>query len=108
MYDLTKHEELILISIWKLKNNAYGVTIKNDFIDTTGKSITYGSLCKTLYKLVQKGYIESNESTPVSQQGGRRKVMYYLTYDGKTALKHAYKVQKSAWNSISDLFIEFE
>ena len=108
MYDLTKHEELILISIWKLKDNAYGVTIKRDFSDTTGKSINYGSLCKTLYKLVQKGYIESKESTPISQQGGRRKVMYFLTFDGKKALKHAYKIQKIAWKSVADLFIEVE
>ncbi len=107
MYDLTKHEELILISIWKLKNNAYGVTIKKDFVETTGKPLNYGSLCKTLYKLVQKGYINSNESTPVSQQGGRRKVMYYLTAEGKKALKHQYKIQLSAWESISDLFVEF-
>ena len=108
MYQLTKHEELILISIWKLKENAYGVTLKKDFIAATGKSITYGSLCKTLYKLVQKGYIDSRESAPISQQGGRRKVMYFLTSDGKKALKHAYEIQKSAWKSISDLFIEFE
>ena len=105
---LTKHEELILISIWKLKDNAYGVTLKKDFIETTGKSINYGSLCKTLYKLVQKGFIESKESTPVSQQGGRRKVMYNLTEEGKKALKQAYEIQKSAWQSISDFFIEFE
>ena len=77
---LPKVEEIILLSIWKLKDNAYGVTIKKDFVDTTGKSINYGSLCKTLYKLVQKGYIISNESTPVSQQGGRRKVMYFIVH----------------------------
>ncbi|MFC1724555.1 PadR family transcriptional regulator [candidate division KSB1 bacterium] len=108
MYELTKHEELILISIWKLKDNAYGVTIKKDFVNTTGKSINYGSLCKTLYKLVHKGYIESKESFPVSQQGGRRKVMYNLTPEGKKALKHSYEIQKSAWRGISDFFIEFE
>ncbi|MFC1492699.1 PadR family transcriptional regulator [candidate division KSB1 bacterium] len=108
MYELTKHEELILISIWKLKDNAYGVSIKKDFVDTTGKQLNYGSLCKTLYKLVQKGYIYSNESTPVSQQGGRRKVMYKLTAEGKKALKHQYKIQLSAWKSISDLFIEYK
>ena len=98
----------MLLSVWRLGDNAYGVTIKKDFIDTTGKSINYGSLCKTLYKLVQKGYIDSKESIPISQQGGRRKVMYALTFDGKKALKHAYEIQKSAWKSISDLFVEIE
>ncbi len=108
MYELTKHEELILISIWKLKDNAYGVTLKKDFVSTTGKQINYGSLCKTLYKLVKKGYISSDESDPVSQQGGRRKVMYTLTKEGQNALRHQYKIQKTAWESISDLIIEIK
>jgi DNA-binding PadR family transcriptional regulator len=108
MHELTKHEELILISIWKLKDNAYGVTIKQDILDTTDRTINYGSLCKILYKLVQKGYIDSKESAPISQQGGRRKVMYSLTIDGKKALKHAYELHKSAWKSISDFFVEYE
>jgi len=108
MYELTKNEELILISILKLKDNAYGITIKKDFFETTGKAINYGSLCKTLYKLVQKGYIDSKESAPISQQGGRRKVMYSLTQDGKKALKNSYEIQKSAWKSVSNIFVEFE
>lgn len=108
MYELTKNEELILISIWKLKDNAYGITIKKDFFETTEKAINYGSLCKTLYKLVQKGYIDSNESAPISQRGGRRKVMYSLTYEGKKALKRAYEIQKTAWQNLSDFFVEYE
>ena len=37
MYELTKNEELILLSIWKLKDNAYGVTIREHFKKITGK-----------------------------------------------------------------------
>lgn len=108
MNDLSKNEELCLIAVLKLKENAYGVTIKKYFLDTTGKTINYGSLCKILYKLVRRGYIQSEESAPLAQQGGRRKVMYALTDDGKRVLKQAYELQKTVWNSVSDILIEFE
>ncbi len=108
MYNLTKHEELILISIWKLKNNSYGVTIRSDFAKSSGKTINYGSLCHTFYRLVQKGLIISEESEPTSRQGGRRKVQYFLTDEGKKALKDVYGKQRFAWNSIADFLTEAE
>ncbi len=48
MYELTKHEELILLSIWKLSGDAYIVTIRKHIKEVTRKSINYGSLCNTL------------------------------------------------------------
>jgi len=43
MIELTRNEELILLSIWKLKDNAYGVTIRENFKQVTGKALNYGS-----------------------------------------------------------------
>ncbi|MFC1725106.1 PadR family transcriptional regulator [candidate division KSB1 bacterium] len=103
MYELTKHEELILLSIAKLAGNAYIVTIRKDINEITGKSINYGSLCNTLSSLVKKGYLDSKESEPLSEKGGRRKVLYFLSNEGKKALKHAYEIQKTAWNGISSI-----
>lgn len=103
MIHLTKHEELILLAICKLDANAYGVAIRKRVMDITGKSINYGSLCNTLYGLVRKGLIESGESPPVAQQGGRRKVIYTVTGAGKKALRHALEVHEQAWNGIRDI-----
>ena len=106
MHHLTKHEELVLLSIIKLKDNAYGVSIRKKVIEITGKSINYGSLCNTLYSLVRRGLIESKESKPQSVQGGRRKVIYNLSKEGKEALKHAYEVNKIAWTGIIQLIFD--
>lgn len=108
MYVLTKHEELILLSIWKLRGNAYIVTIRKQINDVTGKSINYGSLCNTLSALVRKGYLQSKESQPTAQQGGRRKVMYFLTKPGKKALIHAYEIQQATWEGFTDFLAEFK
>lgn len=102
MYKLTKHEELILTSIWKLSGNAYIVTIRRHFKGISGKSIYCGSLCNTLTSLVRKGLIESKESLPIAQQGGRRKVLYSLTTEGKKALNHAYTIHKLAWEGFTE------
>ena len=106
MVQLTKHEELILLTICKLKEDAYGVPIRKHIMELTGKSINYGSLCNTLYAMVKKGLITSQESQPQPQKGGRRKVIYSITLEGKKALKLAYEIHQKAWQEISDFVFE--
>ena len=106
MYGLTKHEELILLAILKLRENAYIVTLRRHIKEITGKSINYGSLCNTLSALIRKGYIKSKESDPLPQQGGRRKVLYSLTAEGKRALKQAYDIQQRAWEGLIELIVK--
>jgi PadR family transcriptional regulator PadR len=106
MYGLTKHEELILLAILKLKENAYIVTLRRHIKEITGKSINYGSLCNTLSALIRKGYIKSRESDPLPRQGGRRKVLYSLTAEGKKALKQAYHIQQRAWEGLIELIVK--
>jgi len=106
MYELTKNEEWVLLSIWKLKDNAYGVTIRENIKKITGKTLNFGSLYNTLYLLVRRGLVESRESEPLSKQGGRRKVLYSLTREGKKALSAAQRIHKRAWGDISDIALE--
>ena len=105
MSELTRREELALLAILRLEDNAYGVTIRKTINKITGKSINYGSLCNTLYVLVRKGFINARESAPKSRQGGRRKVLYSLTGEGKKALKNTYEMHKTAWNGIAEFIL---
>lgn len=106
MYELTKNEELILLSIWRLKENAYGVTIREHLKKITGKTLNYGSLYNTLYLLTRRGLVESRESEPLSRQGGRRKVLYSLTREGEKALSNAQRIHKLAWGDVPDYAFE--
>jgi PadR family transcriptional regulator PadR len=108
MDELTKREELLLLSILKLRENAYIVSLRRHIKKISGKSVNHGSLCNTLSALIRKGYITSKESVPLPKQGGRRKVLYFLTDDGKKALKHSYEVQKLAWNGLVQKIAQFE
>ena len=106
MHELTKNEELILLCIWKLRDNAYGVTIRELFKNISGKVLNYGSLYNTLYLLVRKKYVTSHESKPLSVKGGRRKILYSLTPAGKKALQEVQRIQRLAWGDVPDLVFE--
>jgi DNA-binding PadR family transcriptional regulator len=106
MYELTKNEELVLLSIWKLEDNAYGVTIRENLKKITGNALNYGSLYNTLYLLVRRGFVESQESEPLSKKGGRRRVLYSMTLEGKKALSNAQRIHKLAWDDVPDYAFE--
>ncbi len=108
MIKLSKNEEFILLSIWKLKDNAYGVTIRRDFMQATNQTLHFGSLYNTLELLMRKGLVTSWESPPDPRRGGRRKKLYYLTPEGKKALKEAQVVYRSVWQKVTDLGFEGE
>jgi PadR family transcriptional regulator PadR len=103
MVGLTRNEELILLSIWKLREDAYGVTIRENFRIITGKTLNYGSLYNTLYLLLRKGLVISQESEPLSKKGGRRKILYSLTHEGEKVLGTVQKMNKLAWGDVPDL-----
>ena len=108
MAKLSKNEEFILLSIWKLKDNAYGVTIRRDFMEAANQTLHFGSLYNTLELLMRKGLVTAWESPPDSRRGGRRKKLYYLTPEGKKALKEAQVVYRSVWQKVPDLEFEGE
>jgi PadR family transcriptional regulator PadR len=79
MNTLTKNEEIILLSILRLENNAYGVSIKNQIKDLTGDDWNYGLLYATLDQLVKKGLLIKKEGKPMPERGGRRKIYYTIS-----------------------------
>jgi DNA-binding PadR family transcriptional regulator len=108
MLKLSRNEEFILLSIWKLIDNAYGVTIRRDFMEATNRTLHYGSLYNTLELLIRKELVTCRESPPDARRGGRRKKLYLLTNKGKKALKDAQLVYRSVWQKVPDLELERE
>ena len=103
---LSRSEELLLLSIWRLQDNAYGVTIRDQLKELTGKSWAFGALFVTLDRLVKKGLLDSYLADPTPQRGGRSKRIYSLTPQGLKALIEIKKLQDSAWADIPELTFE--
>ncbi len=94
---LSRSEEIVLLAIWKLKDNAYGVTIREQVSKDTGHDWSFGTIYKPLKQLVHKDYVEKTSSAPCAERGGRSKYMYTLTSRGKVALKTIRKIYKAVW-----------
>ncbi len=103
---LSRIEEVYLLAIWELQDNAYGVTIKKTVSKKTGKILSYGGLYFTLDQMVKKGLVTKTKGEPTNKRGGRSKNFYTLSEYGKQALKTTYEHQKSLWSEVSSVSIE--
>lgn len=100
---ITRLEEAILIAIWRLKENAYGVTIHEEVAKSVKKGYSMGALYFSLDQLLRKGYVEKKLVNVYNKKGGRSRTYYSMASEGKRALEDAKNYQESLWEGISDL-----
>ena len=97
---LSRNEEIILLAVWRLRGNAYGVTIREQVSQVTGHEWTFGAIYVPLDKLTRKQYIYKSKSRPTTNRGGRSKCLYELSPKGKKALKEMRVVNEALWEGI--------
>jgi len=100
---ISRLEEIILLSIWRLQDNAYGITILDEVEQATAKNWLTGSIYASLGRLLKRGLVLSVEGEPTAERGGRRKIYYRLTPEGKQALLAVKRVNEFLWNSLPPL-----
>lgn len=94
---LSRSEEIVLLAIWKLKDNAYGVTICEQVSQDTGHDWSFGAIYKPLKKLLHRDFVDKTSSKPCAERGGRSKYLYALTPTGEEALRNIRKIYRSIW-----------
>ena len=87
--NLGEFEQLILLAILRLGDDAYGVTIRAELADRTGRNVAPGAMYTALERLETKGLIESRMSDPTPQRGGRAKRKVTVTAAGIEAVTRA-------------------
>lgn len=100
---ISRSEEFLLLAVWRLKENAYGVAIREQIKDATGKTWAYGALFVMLRRLEKKGYLKSHFTDPTPQRGGKSKRIFRLSAQGIKALKDVRKAQESVWSGIGEI-----
>ena len=103
MKELTKAEELLLLTIWRLGENAYGVAINRKIQEKTGKALKYGTLYFILDQLSNKELVYREKGEPTPERGGRSKMYYKLTEKGKEALQKSFEMQKKVWEGFEGI-----
>lgn len=106
MKEISKAEEIVLLAIWRLENEAYGVSIRRQIRKDTGKDYTYGTLYGLLRQMDHKGYIKKIKGEPLPKKGGRSKSYCKLTPEGIRALKDAIALHKRMWKDINEFTLD--
>ncbi len=107
MIKLGALEELVLLAVGSLGDNAYGVSIKNLLHEKGGRKPSIGSLHSALYRLEEKGLLKSWEGGASNERGGRRKKYYILTAHGVKMLEEAHRLRMELSQNIEGLNLGF-
>src|SRR5436190_13733573 len=86
---LGEFEQIVLLAILRLDDHAYGVTIRSEITECTGREPGPGALYTTLDRLEDKGFVTSRLGDPTPQRGGRAKRYFVLSANGVEAITRA-------------------
>lgn len=103
MYLLSRSEEVVLVAVWKLQEDAYGVTIRDQVNQTIGYEWSVGAIYAPLHRLEKKGLVRTKKGEPISERGGRSKIYYEVTEQGKRALHQMKRVHEAIWQDAPTL-----
>jgi PadR family transcriptional regulator PadR len=99
MKSLTRKEEIIMLSILHLKENAYLVAIADHLSQTTEKKVSLTSVHLPLNRLEKNGLIQSEFGEATAVRGGRRKKIYMITKLGFEALEEHKRISDLLWEN---------
>jgi PadR family transcriptional regulator, regulatory protein PadR len=102
---LGEFEELVLLTVSMLGDEAYGVAIKDALQAKADRTITIGSLHSTIARLEEKGLLESWLGEATAVRGGRKKRYFRLTADAVQVLQHIKSLRDELWG-LSNISIE--
>src|ERR1700694_4355144 len=82
-------EHIILLAVGHLDTNAYGMTIRREIEERTGRNLSIGAVYATLDRLEAKGYVSSVLGEPTAERGGRAKRLFRVEAEGARALRNS-------------------
>jgi PadR family transcriptional regulator len=84
-------EQLVLMGVLRLGDQAYGAAIRQEIHTRSGRDVSINAVYTTLDRLESKGLLRSWVGEPTAQRGGRRRKFYALKPGGEAALRQAYR-----------------
>lgn len=103
---LGEFEELVLLTVGVLYENAYGVGIKEEIETRSGRKVTLSTVHSALSRLEEKGYLESELGAATKERGGKRKRMFKMTSFGRQALQTSRSLREQLWENIPKIAFE--
>ncbi len=100
--NLGEFEELVLLTIAALMEEAYSVAICEEIEKVTGRSVKLSVVHAVLNRLDKKGFVKSHLGEPTKARGGRRKRFFTVTHAGKATLSKVKEQRDQLWQLIPE------
>lgn len=99
-YHLGEFEEVVVLTIAILNNEAYSVAIQDEIESRLSRSVSMGALHTALRRLEDKGYLRSFAGEPTAERAGRPKRYFEITAMGKRAMQYVRAAREELWRAI--------
>jgi PadR family transcriptional regulator PadR len=100
---LGEFEQVVLLAILRLADEAYAVTVRDEIVRCTGRDVSRGSVYITLDRLETKGYLRSRLADPTPERGGRAKRYYALRPRAVEALRESRRALVALWRGLESV-----
>jgi PadR family transcriptional regulator PadR len=97
---LGEFEQLVLLAIVHLGDDAYGVPIVDEIERRTGRAVARAAVYVTLRRLEEKGYVSSWIGVPTPERGGKGRRHVRIEADGVRALRDARQTADRMWRGV--------
>ena len=98
---LGEFEQIVLLAILRLGDEAYGVSVRAEIETCTGRSVASGALYTTLDRLEAKGMLTSRMGAPTAERGGRAKRFVNVTRKGHHAIATAQQAYQKLLHGLT-------
>jgi PadR family transcriptional regulator, regulatory protein PadR len=97
---LGEFEQIVLLAVLRLGDHSYGVPVRHEIENRTGRSLTVGALYSTLERLEQKGYVTSHYGDPTPERGGRSRRYFKIRPLGLRVLRETREELAAMWEGL--------
>ena len=97
---LGEFEQIVLLALVRLGERAYGVPIRQEIENRTGRRTSVGALYSTLDRLEAKGHVHSWFADATPQRGGRSKRYFCVLPEGLQSLTRSKSMLDRMWKGV--------
>lgn len=97
---LGEFEHIVLLTLVRLGDEAYGMAVRSTIHGLIGRDISIGAIYTTLERLQAKGYVKSRMGEATATRGGRAKKYFEVTGKGRKALRNVRDNLNILWQGI--------
>lgn len=99
---LGEFEMVVLLALARLGDDPYGMRVRMEIEETTGRQVSIGAVYATLARLQDKGLVRCWQGEPSPERGGRAKRLFQLTAAGTEALVRSREMFTALWRDVPE------